>query len=164
MKEGEQALSQYNELATALRELDIGWVVAEVEEFLSRGKQVPFRDLSEDQRILYERRLDEEVSRGFRVGKAKAADTIGVPYPPDERLSLLVTATERVIDTSVHSQAYVANFAIRHGMHRVILEQPAGADTAATTQERSEMPMTVPSDIDERRSSLDAFLNENVLD
>jgi hypothetical protein len=164
MKEGQEALSQYNELANALREIGIGWVVAEVEEVLSRGKQVPFRDLSEDQQILYERRLDEEVSRGFRVGRVKAGDTIGVPYAPDERLSLLVAATERVIDTSVRSQVYVSNFAIRHDIHDVILEQPAGADTAATTPERREMPMTVPDNIDERRRSLDALLKENVLD
>jgi hypothetical protein len=164
MKEGQEALAQYNELANALREIGIGWVVTEVEEVLSRGKQVPFRDLSDDQQILFEHRLDEEVSKGFRVGRIKPGDTIGVPYAPDERLSLLVTATERVIDTSVRSQIYVSNFAIRHHMRDVILEQPAGADTAATTPERREMPTTVPDDIDERLRSLDTFLNENVLD
>jgi hypothetical protein len=164
MKEGQEALAQYNELANALREIGIGWIVAEVEEVLSRGKQVPFRDISEDQQILYERRLDAEVSKGFRVGRIKPGDTIGVPYAPDERLSFLVTATERVIDASVRSQIYVSNFAIQHNMHDVILEQPAGADTTATTPERREMPMTVPDDIDERRRSLNTFLNENVLD
>jgi hypothetical protein len=164
MKEGQEALAQYNELANALREIGIGWIVTEVEEVLSRGKQVPFRDLSDDQQIPFERRLNEEVSKGFRVGRIKPGDTIGVPYAPDERLSLLVTATERVIDTSVRSQIYVSNFAIRHHMRDVILEQPAGADTPATNPERREMPTAVPDDTDERLRSLDTFLNENVLD
>jgi hypothetical protein len=164
MKEGQEALAQYNELANALREIGIGWIVAEVEEVLSLGKKVPFQDLSEDQEISYKRRLDEEASRGFRVGRIKPGDTIGVPYAPDERLSLLVSATEKVIDTSVSSQVYVSKFAIRHNMHEVILEQPAGADTAASTPERREIPMTVPDDIDDRRRTLNAYLNENVLD
>jgi hypothetical protein len=164
MKEGQEALSQYNELANALRQIGIGWVVAEVEEVLSRGKEVPFRDLSEDQQILYELRLDEEANRGFRVGRAKANDTIGVPYGPDERLALLVSATERVIDTSVRSKTYVSGFAIRHNMHEVILEQPVGADVAATNPERREIPTAVPSDVDELLNALNAFFNEKVLD
>jgi hypothetical protein len=164
MKEGQEALSQYNELADALRQIGIGWVVAEVEDILSRGKEVPFRDLSEDQQLLYERRLNDETIRGFQVGKAKANDTIGVPYGPDERLALLVSATQRVIDTSVRSNTYVSAFAIRHNMHEVILEQPVGADIAATTPERRAIPIAIRSDVDELLNALNAFFNERVLD
>ena len=164
MKEGQEALSQYRELANALREIGIGWVVTEVEEVLIRGKEVAFRDLSADQQALYEIRLGEEASRGFRVGRARANDKIGVPYQPDERLALLVAATERVIDTSVRSKTYVSGFARRHDMHNVILEQPVGADVGATAPERREMPMAVPKDEDERLNALTNFFNENVID
>ena len=46
MKQNQQAIGQYNELAEALTQLGIGWLVTEVEELLGRGKEVAFRDLS----------------------------------------------------------------------------------------------------------------------
>lgn len=166
MKDGQEALSQYDELAEALRQLNMGWVVAEVEEVISRGKMVPFRDLSQDQQMLYEYRLSEEERKGFRIGRAKAGDMIGVPYRPEERLALLVSATERVVATSAQSYAYVSSFGTRHNLHDVILEQPVGADIAATSPERREVSLSPPSDsdVDERLSALNSLLNENVLD
>src|SRR5690348_14935596 len=103
MKSGQEALAQYSELANALLQVGATWVITEVEDIIARGKTVLFRDLSEEQSALYESRLSEEARGGLPVGRAKADDSIGVPYEPHERLALLVDAVERVIVTSERS-------------------------------------------------------------
>jgi len=142
----------------------MSWVVDEVEEVIARGKAVQFRDLSQDESILYERRLDEETRKGISIGRAKATDSIGVAYRPDERLALLVDAAERVIITSERSHAYVSGFATRLGISAVVLEQPIGADVTAAAPERRELAVTVPADIDDRLAVLHRILHNEVLD
>ena len=110
MKTGQEAITQYSELASALVQMGMDWIVTEVEEVISRGKTVPFRDLSERESALYEVRLSEEARRGLTVGRAKANDFIGMPYEPNERLALLVDAVERVIMTSELSYSYVSRY------------------------------------------------------
>jgi hypothetical protein len=164
MKRGQEALSQYAELATALAEVGMSWVVDDVEEVIARGKTVRFRDLSQDENILYERRLTEETSKGFSIGRAKAGDSIGVPYTPDERLTLLVDAAERVIITSERSHAYVKDFANRHNISSVVLVQPVGVDVVAPMPERHEVSLVIPGDIEERLAALHRVLHDQVLD
>jgi hypothetical protein len=164
MKVNQEATSQYNELAEALRQTGMEWVLSEVEEYLSRGKEVPFHELSQDQQALYEERLNEETSRGLKVGRAKPSDAIGVPYLPAERLVLLVEATKRVIDTSDRSQVYVSSFAARHNIYHVIFEQPVGAEPLVPSPTRREMPMAVPDDVEDRLINLSSLLDRNVLD
>ena len=64
MKRGQEAIAQYSELASALRQMDAEWIVTEVEEVIARGKTVPFRDLVSRRERLYESRLVEEAGRG----------------------------------------------------------------------------------------------------
>lgn len=114
MKVGPEALQQYAELATALREVGAGWVVDEVEEVIARGKTVAFRDLPPAERARYQDRLSVETRKGLLVGRATAGDEIGVAYEPYERLTLLVDAADRVITATALSHAFVSRFAKEH--------------------------------------------------
>jgi hypothetical protein len=80
MKTGQEAVAQYGELANALVQMGASWIVAEVEQVISRGKTVPFRDLSEEESAQYESRLTEEASRGLPVGRAKATGSASWCY------------------------------------------------------------------------------------
>lgn len=164
MKEGEEAASQYAELARALAEVDASWVVDEVEEAAARGKAVPFRDLSEDESLRYELRLSGETRRGMIVGRAKAGDLIGVPYGSAERLSLLVDATDRVIGTLERSQVKVAEFASRFHLDAIILEPPDNAGALADAAHRRDVTAKVPASAEERLTELHRVLYEEVLD
>jgi hypothetical protein len=156
-------VAQYGELASALVQMGAGWVVAEVEQIVSRGKTVPFRDLSEEESAQYESRLTEEVSRGLPVGRAKASDSIGAPYEPYERLALLVDAVERVVTTSELSYFYISTFAARLGVSSLKLESPIVAYTAADVVGAREIPLTAPTLVKERLAILRHVLNDEVL-
>jgi hypothetical protein len=164
MKRDQEALSQYTELAAALADVGMGWVVDELEEDITQGKAIQFRELSQDENMLYERRLTQEARKGFSIGRAKAGDSIGVPYAPEERLALLVDAAERVIITSERSHAYLKNFASRHNISAVVLLQPVGADILASAPEQHEVSLAISEDIDERLAALHRILHDEVLD
>lgn len=163
MKVGQQAITQYSELAVALVEIGAGWIVTEVDEVSSRGKTVPFQDLSEEESALYESRANEEASRGLAVGRAKANDFIGVPYEPYERLAILVDAVERVVMTSELSHSYISNFAARLGINSVRLENPLGVDVAAVAAESYNIPLAAPTLVNERLAILRHVLRDEVL-
>lgn len=164
MKEGRDALDQYAELAAALRQIGAGWVVDEVEDVIARGKTVPFRDLPRDEQRQYMIRLDEEARRGLSVGSAKANDEVGTAYRPDERLTLLVDAADRVIGVSLRSHAYINQFALHYGLRSLSLEEPAGQDAEASTEVRRDIPIDVPVDAPERLAVLDRVLRDEVLE
>lgn len=163
MKRGPEAISQYSELVKALRQLDAGWIVTEVEEIIARGKTIPFRSLSEEESILYESRLLEETGRGVTVTRAKANDTIGVPYEPHERLALLVEAAERVITASELSHSYLSRFAAQRGIRSIDLEIPAEIDIAASTSRTRGISLEEPALVNERLSILHHVLHDEVL-
>jgi hypothetical protein len=163
MKTGQEAVAQYGELANALVQMGASWIVAEVEQVISRGKTVPFRDLSKEESALYESRLTEEASRGLTVGRAKASDSIGVPYEPYERLALLVDAVERVITTSELSYSYVSSFAARLGVDSLRLEDPMGAYTTTNVPDARNIPLAAPTLVNERLAILHHVLHDEVL-
>lgn len=163
MKTGQEAVAQYAELASALVQIEASWIVTEVEQVISRGKTVPFRDLSEEESALYESRLTEEAGRGLPVGRAKANDSIGVPYEPYERLALLVDAVERVITTSELSYSYVSNFAARLGVNSLSLENPVRAYTTADVPDARNIPLAAPTLVNERLAILHHVLRDEVL-
>jgi hypothetical protein len=164
MKNGQEAQLQYAQLASAMRDVGAGWVVDEVEEVIARGKAIAFRDLPEEEQARYVALLTAESRKGLSVGKAKAGDQIGVAFEPDERLTLLVDATERVVTASALSHADIARFASEHGLQRVILEEPAGVDTPASAEEPHEVPMAVPTDVEGRLTTLRRILRDEVLE
>jgi hypothetical protein len=163
MKRGAEATSQYSELASALRQLDAGWIVTEVEEVIARGKAIPFRALSEGESIMYENRLLEETGRGVMVARARANDTIGVSYEPHERLVLLVEAVERVVTASELSRSYISSFAAQRGITSINLERPAEADIAAGTARARGISLQKPALANERLSILHHVLHDEVL-
>jgi hypothetical protein len=164
MKRGQEAVAQYSEFASALLEVGANWIITEVEEVISRGKTVPFRDLSDEERALYESRLSEEARSGLLVGRAKADDFIGVPYEPHERLALLVDAVERVIVTSERSYFYISNFVTRLGIDSARLESPAGAYDTAGAPEARNIPLNTPTLVNERLAIFHHVLRDEVLD
>jgi hypothetical protein len=163
MKSGQEAVAQYSELVSALLQMGANWIVTEVEEVISRGKTVPFQDLSEEESALYESRLSEEARGGLTVGRAKADDSIGVPYEPYERLALLVDAVERVIMTSERSYYYVSTFAARLGINSVRLENPVGNYNTSDTPEARNIPLTAHTLVNERLAILHHVLHDEVL-
>jgi hypothetical protein len=163
MKRETEALSQYAELAAALRQLNAEWIVTEVEEILARGKTIPFRALSAEETRLYESRLSEEAVRGFAVTRAKANDTIGVPYEPHERLSLLVDAVQRVIAASELSHSYISRFAAEHGIRSVDLEIPAELDVVGISPGTRNISLTGSTLVNERLSILRHMLYDEVM-
>jgi hypothetical protein len=163
MKSGQEAAAQYSELASALVQIGMSWIVEEVEEVISRGKAIPFRDLSEEESILYEGRLTEEARKGLVVGRAKASDSIGVPYEPHERLALLVDAVERAIMASELSYSYVSRFAARLGISSVRLENPVDVGIAANALGPRIIPPTEPALVSERLAVLHHVLHDEVL-
>jgi len=163
VKRGQEAITQYSELVSALRQMDADWIVTEVEEVIARGKTVPFRDLSREESSLYESRLIEEVGRGLAVARAKANDTIGVPYEPHERLALLVEAVERVIIISELSRAYISKFAAQRGISSIELESPLTADAPAGPSKMYRIPLEMPTLTNERLSILRHVLRDEVL-
>lgn len=164
MKSAQEALAQYSELANALQQVGAAWIITEVEEIITRGKTVPFRDLSEEQSALYESRLSEEARGGLSVGKAKADDSIGVPYEPRERLALLVDAVEHVIVTSEQSYSYVSNFATRLGIESLRLENPVGTYSTTEASEVRNISLGTPTLVNERLAILHHVLHGEVLD
>ena len=163
MKTSREAVAQYGELANALVQMGASWIVAEVEQVISRGKTVPFRDLSEEESAQYESRLTEEADRGLPVGRAKASDSIGVPYEPHERLALLVDAVERVITTSELSYSYVSAFAVRLGVSSLRLENPIGSYTTVDVPDARSIPLAAPTLVNERIAILHHVLHDEVL-
>jgi hypothetical protein len=163
VKRGQEAIAQYSELVSALRQLEAGWIVAEVEEAIARGKTVPFRDLSREESALYESRLIEEVDRGILVAHAKASDIIGVGYEPHERLALLVEAVERVIVSSELARSYISKFATQRGVDSIELENPAAVDTVAGTSRMRSISLEMPTLTNERLSILRHVLDDEVL-
>jgi len=163
MKTGQEAEAQYAELVSALVQMKASWIATEVEQVISRGKTVPFRDLSEKESALYESRLTGEADRGLPVGRAKANDSIGVPYEPYERLALLVDAVERVITTSELSYSYVSSFATRLGVNSLSLENPVGAYATADVPDARNIPLTAPTLVNERLAILHHVLRDEVL-
>jgi hypothetical protein len=163
MKRGQEAIAQYSELARALRQMDPGWIVTEVEEVMARGKTVPFRDLSREESALYESRLAEEADRGIAVARAKPNDIIGVPYEPHERLALLVEAVERVVAASELSRSYISRFAAERGIDSIELENPVGEVAAASTSRMRSISLEAPTLINERLSILHQVLHNEVL-
>ncbi len=163
VKRGQEAVAQYSELASALRQMDADWIVTEVEDVIARGKTVPFHDLSHEESALYESRLIEEVGRGVAIARAKANDIIGVPYEPHERLVLLVEAVERVIVASELSRSYISKFAVQRGINSIKLESPVGADTAVSPSRVRSIPLEGPTLINERLSILRYVLRDEVL-
>jgi hypothetical protein len=163
MKNGEEAVAQYSELASALVEIGLSWIISEVEEVSARGKAVPFRDLSEEQSRLYESRLSEETRGGLVVGRAREDDSIGIPYEPQERLALLVDAVERVVVTSERSYSYVSNFASRLGLNSVRLESPVGSYGSSDVLEARNISTEPPTLVNERLAILCHVLRDEVL-
>jgi hypothetical protein len=163
MKRGQEAIAQYSELASALRQLDADWIVAEVEEVIARGKTVPFRDLSLEEGALYESRLFEEVGRGIAVARAKPNDIIGVPYEPHERLTLMVEAVERVVAASELSRSYISKFAAERNIDSIELESPVGEVAAASTSRMRGISLEAPTLTNERISILRHVLHDEVL-
>jgi len=163
VKRGQEAIAQYSELASALRQMDADWIVSEVEEVIARGKTVPFRDLSREESALYESRLIEEVDRGIAVARAKPNDIIGVPYEPHERLALLVEAVDRVIAASELSRSYISKLASEWGIASIELESPEGDDAAASTSSMRSISLEIPTLTNERLSILRHVLHDEVL-
>jgi hypothetical protein len=163
MKRGQEAELQYSELASALRQLDAEWIVAEVEEVIARGKTLPFRALSEGETTLYENRLLDEIGRGVTVTRAKANDTIGVPYEPHERLTLLVEALERVVTAFELSRAYVSGFAARRDISSIDLESPGDVDVGEDASRIRGLSLERPTLVNERLSILHHVLRDEVL-
>ena len=145
VKREQEAIAQFSELVSALRQMDAEWIVTEVEEVIARGKTVPFRDLSREESALYESRLVEEADRGIAVARAKPNDIIGVPYEPHERLALLVEAVERVIAASELSRSYVSRFAWQRGIDSIELEGPVEMMLAAGTSRMHSISLEAPS-------------------
>jgi hypothetical protein len=163
VKRGQEAIKQYSELVNALRQLDADWIVAEVEEVVAHGKEVPFGNLSRDENALYEDRLVEEIGRGIPLAHAKANDIIGVPYEPHERLALLVEAVERVVKANELSLSYISEFAAQLGIGSIELEAPAEVDTTAGTPRRRSISLVAPRLTNERLSILRHVLYDEVL-
>jgi hypothetical protein len=159
VKQGQEAIAQYSELASALRQVNAGWIVTEVEEVIARGKTVPFRDLSREESALYENRLTEEMGRGVAVARAKANDIIGVPYEDHERLALLVDAVERVIVASELSHSYISKFAAQRAITSIHLESPVEENASG----RRGISLEMPTLTNERLSILRHVLNDEVL-
>jgi hypothetical protein len=165
MKTGREAIDQYAQLADALRQADLGWIVDEVDDDISRGKSVALQDLDAQQQSDYEGRLEVQAERGVPVARARITDQIGVPYDSDEVLTHLVAATERVVNASIRSALYVAEFAEHHEIRSVVFEQPVGVDPNALVESRRAIPMDIPRDQAETRlRNLDSLLNDVVLD
>jgi hypothetical protein len=162
VKQKQEARAQYLELASALRQVDVSWIVAEVEEVIARGKKVPFRNLSREESDLYESRLTEEIGRGIAVGRAKANDIIGVPYEDHERLALLVEAVERVIIASELALSYISQFAAQRGITSIQLESPM-EESATSTSSTRRVSLEMPKLTNERLSILRHVLNDEVL-
>jgi hypothetical protein len=164
VKSEEEARIQYTELASALEQVDASWIVVEVEELIARGKTVLFRELSEEDAVLYESRLQQESLIGLPIGRARADDSIGVPYSAYEQLSLLVAAAERVIMISEYSIANISSFAARLGISAIRLESPVDpyATSAAASEMRS-IPLAPPPLVGERLSILHNVLYSEVL-
>jgi hypothetical protein len=163
VKRGQEAIAQYSELAGALRQMDADWIVIEVEEVIARGKTVPFRDLSHEESMLYERRLFEEVDRGIAVARAKPNDIIGVAYEPHERLLLLVEALERVITASELSRSYISRFASDRGIGSIELVSSVGDDATANALRMHGIPLEMPTLTNERLAILRHVLHDEVL-
>jgi hypothetical protein len=163
VKRGNEAIAQYSELVSALRQIDADWIVTEVEEVIARGKTVPFRSLSHEEGVLYESRLVEEASRGIAVARAKPNDIIGVPYEPHERLALLVQAVERVIAASELAQSYISKFASELGITSIELEIPVETDTVASASRMRGISLEMPSLTNERLSILHHVLDDEVV-
>jgi hypothetical protein len=163
VKRGHEAIAQYSELVSALRQIDADWIATEVEEVIARGKTVPFRSLSREESALYESRLVEEVGRGIAVARAKPNDIIGVPYEPHERLALLVQAVERVIAASELAQSYISRFASERGISSIELEIPVEAGTAASTSRMRRISLKMPPLTNERLSILHHVLHDEVI-
>jgi hypothetical protein len=164
MKAGQQARDQYAELTTALRELGAGWIVDEVEELITLGRTVVFSDLPPDEKSRYRERLQSEARKGIPVGKARAADEIGLVYGPEEQLALLVNAAERAIVISARSHASVVEFASRHHLQGVTLREPVVVETAERSSVAHELPMSSPQDVDRRLAALSHMLRSQVLE
>jgi hypothetical protein len=163
VKRGQEAIAQYSELVSALRQIDADWIVTEVEEVIARGKTVSFRNLSREESALYESRLVEEVSRGIAVARAKPNDIIGVPYEPHERLVLLVQAVERVIAASELARSYISKFALERGINSIELEIPVEGATATNTSSTRRISLEMPPFTNERLSILHHVLHDEVL-
>lgn len=163
MKRGQEAIAQYSELVSALRQIDADWIVTEVEEVIARGKTVPFRNLSREENALYESRLVEEVGRGIAVARAKPNEIIGVPYEPHERLTLLVQAVERVIAASELAHSYISRFASEGGISSIELEIPVEGDAVAGPSRTRSISLEVPLLTNERLSILHQVLHDEVM-
>jgi hypothetical protein len=163
VKRGQEAIAQYSELVSALRQLQADWIVAEVEEVIARGKTVLFRHLSREESALYEHRLIDEIDKGIPVARAKANDVIGIPYEPHERLTLLVEAVERVIAASELSLSYISKFAAQRNIASIELESPVGVDIAAGISRSRRISLGAPTLTNERLSILRHFLHDEVL-
>jgi hypothetical protein len=163
VKRGQEAIAQYSELASALRQMNADWIVAEVEEVSARGKTVQFRDLSREENALYESRLIEEMGRGIVVARAKSNDIIGVPYESHERLALLVDAVERVIVASELSRSSISKFAAERGIDFIQLESPDGEGDVASASMIHSISLEVPTLTKERLSILRHVLHDEVL-
>jgi len=162
VKRGQEATAQYSELVSALRQIDVDWIVTEVEEVIARGKTVSFRNLSLEESALYESRLVEEVGRGIAVARAKPNDIIGVPYEPHERLALLVQAVERVIAASELARSSISKFASERGITSIELEIPAEGAAAITSGMRR-VSLEISPFTNERLSILHHVLHDEVL-
>jgi hypothetical protein len=163
VKRGQEAIAQYSELVSALRQIGADWIVTEVEEVIARGKTVPFRNLSREESALYESRLVEEVGRGIDVARAKPNDIIGVPYEPHERLALLAQAVERVIAASELAHSYISKFASERGISSIELEIPVQDDIAGSTSTMRRISLEMPTLTNERLSILYHVLHDEVL-
>jgi hypothetical protein len=95
--------------------------------------------------------------------QAKANDTIGVPYEPHERLSLLVEAVERVITASELSHSYISRFAAQWGIRSIDLEIPVEVDIAANSLRTRGISLAEPTLVNERISIFHHVLYDEVL-
>jgi hypothetical protein len=163
MKRGQEAIAQYSELASALRQMDADWIVTEVEEVITRGKSVLFRNLSHEENALYESRLVEEMGRGIVVGRANPNDSIGVPYEPHERLALLVDAVERVIAVSELSRSSISKFAAESSIDLIELDGPGGEGGTVNASRMHSISLKAPTLMNERLSILRHILYNEVL-
>lgn len=124
MKTGDEAVRQYGELANALIELDAEWVTAEVEDEISRGKTIQFRDVPPETQEAFVQRLYQEEAKGVALKKPRASERVGVPYAPEEQLALLVDASRRVLTATVRAAIFMTKFATTHDLDSVAFEEP----------------------------------------
>jgi hypothetical protein len=100
----EESIGAYTELSHILEQLQLSWIIHQVEELVRLGKPVPkrvktFKESSEEPLLSLLNESDYGLTR-FKPGAAAELTEV-VAYTPKERLLLLIDAIEQaVVNTS----------------------------------------------------------------